>query len=764
MKKKVIFCSLASALAISLCAGAVLFAKKNVSNVFKANAEQTITVGSDEFGASDLDPDNYQELVTQDLPGKDAPTLNYYLAKKDSSDNLVLAPLGRVYNYNGDATYLGRITNLISITVKYSGGALFIQEGIGGKADTYGAKHALTSEGEFNFETQPNHFMISNSRAATTIESLSFTYVCSTEAGYTVDRLGTEYTGMGSDSNVYTLTRDGSNISFNGTYNGTIAVDGSGNFTINLPSISSTYSGKVSADFRTLEFTGKTGAVPALIEMNRVYVVEDFENYTDRGTGHIADKQASMVTASDLRGDYYVDAGSGTGATWVSGSGFKLPNTANYLNVCTSLAHSGSKSMLLQGQKAGWVRLWNRDVWNQNQHFNFGRGNRLAFWMHSARNNNDGSGVNASNVKIRAQVYYQNFVLTDSNRNSTTYGTGTSAVNDLVIATDSGWNKVVIPLDPSKVVMGLNIMINNSGISTDYVFMPIDDITVYTEPVYEPKKTYEQTSTAFTKSYHGTVRINTGLEEVDFAMKVAVGANGYVYAYCGKNMDPIDYSVVGDQITIRTSGDYSGLTFGDWVGTLSNDRSTLTIQKSDISGTIKSQVVTNTIVLTEDTVLAEDLDNTTLQTIFKRQHNSSGTWADSDNSGHDTITKRTDYYMSGSSSLRLKPWGDGHVRMIVDPTVAEAQGIEIESLAFWYYVPAGVAYNITIYAYSAYTPKLSGAVKNEDYVCPGAKEHAADDSGWHYINVGFPAGFRKNFGIFVEKNSSQTIIDYVTYF
>ena len=160
-----------------------------------------------------------------------------------------------------------------------------------------------------------------------------------------------------------------------------------------------------------------------MIEMNRIYLLDNFENYPDRGTGFTGD-QTSIFSASNLRSAYYVDAGSGSGSTWVSGSGFKIPSTANYLNLSSSgtgPVHSGSKAMLLQGQKAGWVRAWSSEVFNQNQHYNFGSGTKLSFWAYSARSNADGTGNNASNVKIRAQAYYQNFALTDSNRNSTTY-------------------------------------------------------------------------------------------------------------------------------------------------------------------------------------------------------------------------------------------------------------------------------------------------------------------------------------------------------
>ncbi len=761
---------LGSISAVALCLGVAVISN-NASPIDYAKADPTnytVNLNSTVFEMSTLTT-SYQTEVTQNL-GQDKPIFNYFLAKKDNSNNLVLAPSGKLYNYGSGATYKGRITNIEKMTITYSGGALYVQEGLGGGATQYDTKAAVSSGVEYVFKTSPNHIMISNSRAETTITNIAITYSCE-EAGFIVDRLGEKYNGKSAEGDTYVLTRDRNNVSLAGQ-NGTIALDGNGNFTITLAGGAIVYSGTVSSDYKTLTFTGKSGAeadaAPTIAEMNRIYLVNDFESYTDRGTGFTAD-QTSIFTASDLRGAHYVDAGSGSGNTWVSNSGFKIPSTANYLNLCTTLAHSGSKSMLLQGQKAGWVRLWSSEVFNQNQHYNFGSGNKLSFWIHSGRNNADGTGVNSSNVKIRAQVYYQNFVLTDSTRNSTTYGTGVKATvgcngdGDLTIATGSGWNEVIINLDPTKTVYAINIMINNSGISTDYVFMPIDDITVYTEPVYEATKTYNETSTMITKSYHGSVSLVGGL---NYTVKIGLGANGYVYAYAGANMVPTSYTINGTQIVIVTTGsidlsDYGAgtKTFGTWTGTLSNSNSTITFQKANITGSITGVITSSSITLNEDSVLADGSEGTaTLQSIFKRQY---GSWTD-DPGNADRITQNTDYYIQGNSAIRVRPYKDGGMRIIIEPSVAEAQGANIQSIAFWVYAPSGSSYHIDVYGYDSYTPVSDP----NHYRMPGSfnSDGTTGQDGWHYVNTGLPSGFRKNFAIRVNSTSAQTILDYITYF
>lgn len=744
--------------------GAVVLNRAEFKDLLETRADLTYTLNVDgtSFAGSGLTT-TYQQNVVHDF-GENRPVLNYFLAKLDNDNHLVLAPAGRLFNYKQSATYKGRITNMISLTINYSGGALYVQEGIGGSETQYGAKVAITSGDPVEFDSHPNFIMVSNSVAETTITSISISYSCS-EAGYTVDRLGEKYNGKAADGTVYTIVRSGNNVSFNDdAMTGTIAVDGSGNFTMTLESGTIVYSGKVSSDYHTLTFTDKSGSgaesAPTITAMNRIYVMDDFESYSQRGTGYTAE-QTSAFTASDLRAAYYVDAGSGSGATWVSGSGFKIPSTANYLNISTSgtgPVHSGKQAMLLQGQKAGWVRAWNNEVFNQNQHYNFGRGNKLSFWVHSGRNNANGTGVNASNVTIRAQVYYQNFVLTDSTRNSTIYGTGTK---DFTINTDTGWNECIINLDSTKTVYAINIMINNSGISTDYVFMPIDDITIYTEPVYEPTKKYNETATQFTKSYHGSVVMSVMGQSATFTVKVALGANGYVYAYAGANMEPTDYVIDGSQITIHTTGSYSGKEFGDWVGTLSNNNNTITINKGDITGDITDYMSSSSITLTADTAFITGSENiATLRSYVTRQTGSEWT----DYAGEDKFTFTDDYYMEGSNALRVKPQSDVRQRLIVNPTVAESMGASFDSVAFWFYAPAGVSYYISIYTYKDYTPsKTSGRYAQQ---WEATYDGSAEQAGWHYINMGLNSanGYGKNFSIYIDANASPTIIDYVTYF
>ena len=765
MKKKLIFYSLVAGLSVSACAAAVIFASRFKNKALKTDA-QTVTLESGDFGA-DLDTD-YQELVTNDgIPGKDAPVLQYYLAKTDGSDNLVLAPSGRVYNYDGEAGYSGRITDLTTLTVSFSGGSLFIQEGISGGFEFFDKKVALTSGSAYTFKSNPNHFMISNvSGSAATITSLSFTYSCS-EAGFSVNRLGTTYNGKSADGDVYTFERDGSNVTVNGSIPGTIAVDSSGNFTIEIPSISTTYTGTVSSDHQTLQMEGKTGSGPDIGDLNRVYLVDDFEHYTNRGVGFTADRSTSLYTATHLRSQYYVDAVSAgtpsyleSGNSWVNTSGFgPVQKDGNGLNWRQDVVHSGNNSMTLQGRKAGWARLWTAESFNAYQHYSLGKGDKFSFWAHGAYTNPALGSYNSTNdINLRINVYYRkDTVITESNRTSTSIGTGSQNVT---IPAGSDWTEYTVAIDPEKTVAGFNFMINNkdattsAALATDFVFIPIDDITIYTTPSYA-KAAYNETATRITKTYSGSVNIAS----YTFVVKVGLGANGYVYAYAGTDMEPIDYTITGSQIVIRTAGSHSGKTFGDWTGTLSNNNKTITINKSDITGSITDYMSSSQIVLTEDSVYASGAEGTaTLQSMLSRQWYNGSSWQD-DGSNADRITQNTSYYMEGTSSIQLRTDASYKSRIIINPSVASSYSINISSISFWYYVPDKANFEFMIFSYDAYNPVGAG------YKNPVSKTYnGGAEAGWHYVNVGLTEGYGKNVAIYFGIGASPAIVDYITYF
>ena len=714
-----------------------------------------MTVNSNQFAASGLTT-SYKEIVSQSFKGQNGPVLNYYLAKKNNN-NLVLAPSGRVYNYSS-SNYHGRMTNLLSVTVNYTGGTLYVQEGIGGEADIYNdQKITITSGTIVNFESHPNYIMISNKDAETTITSMTFSYTC-TEAGFSYDRLGKTYTAKAKDGTVYTLTRNGSSVTM-GSYSGSISV-ANGGFALSLSSGSIIYSGVVSSDYKTLEVTSQTtNNTPVISSFNRVYVMDDFEHYTNTGTGYTA-KADGKYNATMLRAAYYGDYGGGGYTTWVTSSSFNYAISSDYLNLTTAVKHGGSKAATIKGWSGGWTRLWSIDTFNANNHSYFGQGDTFSFWTHGAYTNTGCTSSYSGSVTLRAQVYYQYFDINDGNRNSTTYGTGTK---DFTISANEGWKEQTITLNPDKKVYAVNFMINNSGLSSD-VYVPVDDLTIYTKPVYEPIKKVTETSTKITKTYHGSVTLTYLGRNYNYSVKVGLGANGYIYAYAGENMVPTGYTISGSQIVITTTGSITvatkTITYGNWTGTLSNNNSTITINKSNVTGTISSYIKSSQIVLNEDTTLVNGEESystlTTRMTRQQKEYDSGGNayWANS--SSEDVFKPVASHFIQGSHAIKASNYTYGY-RLILNPTYAQNTIGSVESVSFWVYAPAGTNYTIRLDAYDAYD--CSGS----NTVCGSISSNGSDTAGWRYMNCGL-AGTRKNFMLFVDSNNPETIVDYITYF
>ena len=692
------------------------------------------------YGATDYK----QQAIGEENPMM----LNYFFAKLDADNNLVLAPSGRVFNFDALAEGNGALKGIVSIKVDFTGGELYVQAGEAGGGTVYGPKAKLTSGTAFEFESKPNFFMLSNSKAETTITKVEFVYT-GTDAGVLLGRLGQKYSVRASDGTLYHLERSGSAVRFLNK-DGTISLDAERNYEISLDEGAVTYKGKVSEDYKTMTVTDKTGEAPALADFARTYVLEDFESYSQTGRGNNGEQ--GRLLASDLRAQYYGDYGGGGSTTWITNSNFNIAQSADYLNLTTDIKHSGEKSATFKAWGDGWTRAWSRETFDQLQHYNFGSGNTLSFWVHGAYKA-DGTASDKT-VQFKVQVYYKNFVIDDGNRNSTANGTG---AKDFSVAAGSDWVEKTIPLDPTKSVYAINIMMSNSGLSGTNAYVPFDDITIQNRKAYiEDQPVVAESATELTRTFNGTVNVAGNAVTV----KVAIGANGYAYGWAGADMQPTKYEIEGTQITLKTAGsitlpDTNTYTYGDWVGTLNSTKDQITINKADISGTIKNVITSETITLNQDRMIATGSEgNEVLQGRFKKQYND-GTWKDvTDQTTGLVMTDEA--HIEGAAAIKLTAVNN-NMRMIINPTIAEAGEANYQSVAFWYYVPADVAYELKVFTYNSYTPA-------SDYKNPYSKSYNGAVAGWRYVNIGLTSGYGKNISIFVTKTTATTYIDYFTGF
>ena len=309
----------------------------------------------------------------------------------------------------------------------------------------------------------------------------------------------------------------------------------------------------------------------------------------------------------------------------------------------------------------------------------------------------------------------------------------------------------------------LNDMINNSGLSSN-VYVPVDDISVCTYSVYEAPKKIDETSTMITKTYNGTVKLSAMGTSLTYSVKIGLGANGYIYGYANNNMQPTGYTITGNTIVITTTGSVDTplgtKTFGNWTGTLSNNNKTITFNKSNITGTIASYISGTSFSVNEDTVLIDGSEGTNqIRNVLTRQYND-GSWHD-DPGNSDRILQTSDAYIQGSNAIFIRPYTSGNARIIITPSVAQAQSAALTSVSFWYYVPSGYDFTLRLYSYNGYDPVTSSYHQDDEKVYTAT----STDTGWHYINCGINSSFNKNFAIFVStKSPNPYFVDYITYF
>ena len=193
---------------------------------------------------------------------------------------------------------------------------------------------------------------------------------------------------------------------------------------------------------------------------------------------------------------------------------------------------------------------------------------------------------------------------------------------------------------------------------------------------------------------------------------------------------------------------------------------TITIQKSGITDSgVKSYITSSSIVLTADTKLVDGSEGnlSTLESSIKRQYYNGSSWV-TDTSNSDRFTIENNYYIQGNNAIKVRAYSGNNMRIIMDPTKASQVG-PLDSVSFWYYVPAGYDYTISVYTYKSTTPSSSDG----QYAQQDTKTYSASNpsgAGWHFMNMGLnkAGSFGRNFAIFISTTSAPTIIDSIGYF
>jgi len=366
-----------------------------------------------------------------------------------------------------------------------------------------------------------------------------------------------------------------------------------------------TYVGTVGDKGRSIVFKSASGTYAASVQglsLNYVFNLDTFENYSETGVGY--DQSHSDVTAlSGLRGHYFSDFYAGSGSTAISGSGWSLMGSADYLNLDTTEAnaHSGKNSAIVK-------------VGNAMRHTTYGladgtalawpKANTFSFWMKSP---------GAVDLSMSVRLFTTNLV------NSSNYSV---AASTLTLPASSGWTQYKVALDATKTYYGFSMTFEHPS---DWitVYPSIDDIQLYTGG--NPWAAYVDTSVV----PNGTVMTGktTYLPSVTatFAADSKVAVVAIDAANAPHNLSGT-YAVnsTNNNITIDCGSDLV------YVGLISADH--LAISYISATGTLSTYVAN---LFLEGTVTGktriEGFENTTSAALatkytIDRDLNNSGTW------------------------------------------------------------------------------------------------------------------------------------------
>jgi len=320
-----------------------------------------------------------------------------------------------------------------------------------------------------------------------------------------------------------------------------------------------TYVGTVGDKGRSIVFKSASGTYASSVQglsLNYVFNLDTFETYTETGVGY--DQSNSDVTArTGLRGQYFSDFYAGSSSTIVSGSGWSLMGSADYLNLDTTEAnaHSGVNSATVK-------------VGNAMRHTTYGlsdgtalawpKADTFSFWMKSPA---------AVDLSMSVRLYTTNLV------NSSNYAI-TAAT--LTLPASSGWTQYTVALDATKTYYGFSMTFEHPS-NWITVYPSIDDIQLYTGG--NPWATYVDTSvvpngtvmtgkTAYLPSVTATFAADSKVAVV--AVDAASASHNLAGTYVVDSLNNITIDCGADLVYVGLiSSDHLAISYASATGTLS---------------------------------------------------------------------------------------------------------------------------------------------------------------------------------------------------
>ncbi len=717
MKQRKLFLILSTFTLALAGVGAFVASNTDIKDLMVARADKIYTMTLD--ASNKVVADAYlPQLVTKQVG---TVVVNNLLAKTSTSGYAKLAPHGAIYNYVAQGNYNGRVTGIQSVKVVYSGSGLqlSVSRDLSGKIFT--EKMNVTSNTEIDLSAiAPSYFYFTNGDSEIDITSIAVKYSCTERNFLNVAQLGKRYTGKISDT-IFGATINGTNIEVrtlnkaeNQVYNGTVSVEG--NQVKAALNVGNLYF-SVNEGRNTLTVDSAKGAganFPGLV-FNEVFKVDDFENFASTGIGY-DNSHANFNNMTGLRGNYHADYYSPQSSTksLFGDKNWQIMGNDTWLYLDSTGGHNGSKAAQFRSSSNGLRYVNFESLYTVPK--TMGKGTKFSFWAHGAlkENRTEASTINAT-VKVR--LFYVNPV--------TGVGDNTGDATSVVIPAGSDWSQYTIDLDTSKEFYGYSFYCNTSS----PVYVPVDDIEIFTENPYEK---YKAPVLVQTPTYpEGTFKGDATVMGNSFSIVIALGnkTNGLVAVRLA-NKDAVATGVTYNEntkaISITTTGSYSGATYGTITGTYDaeNDR----IVNVSCSGGISSYVSNNGSITATRLSNMWDCDGTTaqLQNTFKRRY-MSGSWQ-VDTGNADRITSNTTEFVSGTGSVKRRGYAGGAVALNFNSDFSPAKAVQ--NVQFWVYNPS--ANNITLRMWY-YQAKNFGSNGETGSVTAIAGK-------WTYVAMGFGSG------------------------
>ena len=676
---------------------------------------------------------SYQDSVTGTYTTGDgnSVSMSFVKAKAASGKHVDLASRGMIYNF---ASENGGISGITAITVSYTGSAMTLKTSLANALSNGTAienSYTLSSGTRLELPS-PRYFSLVAADNGNVITSINIEYTCGLNED--VGRLNGEYSGTGNDNYRYSLTLNNGAVTLHTldnytetTATGTATLSGNTltcSFTAPSALNGLVYTFTADAQSHALTYVSKSGTgnanVPQ-VSFYRVYTVEDFESYSDSGSGWDLSSNHDLNNATGLKGDYICEySKNGASSGPIGGSGWSLMESSDYIVYNASHGHNNSKVMALKGNSN------TMHFYQANGYYGIprviGKGNKLSFWSKGAFSNTGLTTASTHSANITVFAFYTQKVT------SSTISQRTEKA--FVVASSNEYQEYTMDLDPTKTYYSIGFLVKNY--KSDARYLPVDDFKIYSSCPYGMDLTETPSG-----NFKGTATRNSG----NYTVLAFLGSHNQVNFRVAGTKYAATYTASGNSITISTSENY----IGNFTGTY--NKSSNSITGGSFSGTIRNEISNNgSITCSElEHTWHCDEDSVEARSVFMRRY-MSGSWQ-IDTVNDDRVDSVNYATISHNRAIRRRGYTGGAVALNLAEDLST--GITVKNICFWVYNSSANDITLRNWVYKA---KNFGSNLEVSGNVPAAAGE------WTFLSLGFTESTVYNFQLADFTNSGVALV------